>query len=158
LRKKIKSMQSQINILRATRENALKTIDGFSIEELNQIPEGFNNNLIWHLGHMVVTQQLLVYGLSGLPKNVSDEWIAKYRKGTKPEGEVGAEEFEQIKAKMLETIDQMQADFEKGIFKNFKTYPTSYGYTLNSAADAAAFNNVHEAMHLGNLISMKKLV
>jgi len=151
-------MQAQFDILRATRENALKTIADFSIEELNRIPEGFNNNLIWHLGHMVVTQQLLVYKFSGLPMNVSDDWIAKYKKGTKPEGEVSTEEFEQIKSKMLSTVAQMQTDFEKGIFKNFKTYPTSYGYTLSSAASAAAFNNVHEAMHLGNLISMKKLV
>lgn len=151
-------MQSQFDILRATRANALKTIDGFSIEQLNQIPEGFKNNLIWHLGHMVVTQQLLVYKFSGLPMHVSDDWIAKYKKGTKPEAEISYEEFEAIKSKLISTIDQMKTDFEKGIFKEFKTYPTSYGYTLTSAGDAIAFNNVHEAMHLGNLISMKKLV
>lgn len=151
-------MRSQFDILRTTRENALKTIDGFSIEELNRIPEGFNNNLIWHLGHMVVTQQLLVYGLSGLPKNVSDEWIAKYRKGTKPESEVSVQECEQIKSKFISTVDQMQADFEKGIFKEFKTYPTSFGYTMTSIEDAISFNCAHEAMHLGNLISMKKMV
>lgn len=151
-------MQNQFDILRATRENALKIAANFSIEQLNKVPEGLNNNIIWNLGHMVVTQQLLVYGLSKLPMNVPAEWVAKYRKGTKPEGDISAEEYEQIKVAMLETIDQMQADFEKGIFKDFKTYPTSFGYTLNSAVDAAAFNTVHEAMHLGNLILMKKMV
>jgi len=36
-------------------------ITPFSLEQLNKIPEGFNNNLIWNIAHCVVTQQLLCY-------------------------------------------------------------------------------------------------
>ena len=44
-----------------------------SLEELNKIPEGFNNNVIWNIAHVVVTQQLLVYDMSGLPMLIREE-------------------------------------------------------------------------------------
>jgi len=47
-------------------------IEDFSLEELNKIPEGFNNNIIWNIAHVIATQQALVYGLSGLPTQRSN--------------------------------------------------------------------------------------
>ncbi len=151
-------MQNHFNVLKTTRQNILKMVDGLSTEQLNKIPEGFNNNLAWHLGHILITQQLLTYKLSGLSPKVSDEWIAKYKKGTKPEAPVSTEEIAAIKEQLTTSPAQAEMDFADGVFQSFNTYPTSYGITLNSAEDAIIFNNVHEAMHLGNVISMRKLV
>jgi hypothetical protein len=41
-----------------------KFLSGYNLDQLNTIPEGFNNNLIWNIGHIIVSQQLLVYKLS----------------------------------------------------------------------------------------------
>lgn len=149
-------MQNHIDILKATRANILKQIDGISLEQLNLIPEGFNNNLIWNAGHVAVTQQLLCYAMSGLEVKLPKDIISIYRKGAKPEKAVSQEEVDQIKAWLTESIDWLAADLEARIFKTFKTYPTSYGYTLTSIEDAVTFNNVHEGMHLGYIIAMKK--
>ena len=151
-------MQYHFNALKATRQNILKMVDGLTTEQLNKIPEGFNNNLAWHLGHVLITQQLLNYKLAGLSPNVSDEWIAKYRKGTKPEAVISEAEIAAIKEQLTTSISLLEKNFSEGIFKNYKTYPTSYGIELTSIDDAIIFNNVHEAMHLGNVISMRKLV
>ncbi len=151
-------MQYHFNALKTTRQNILKMVDGLSTEQLNKIPEGFNNNLAWHLGHVLVTQQLLVYKLSGLSPKISDEWIAKYKKGSKPEAFISTEEIEDIKQQLVTLPTQTETDFAAGVFQSFNSYPTSYGITLNSTEDAISFNNVHEAMHLGNVISMRKLV
>jgi len=151
-------MQYHFDALKTTRKNILKVVDGFTTEQLNKIPEGFTNNLAWHLGHVLITQQLLTYKLSGLSPKVSNEWIAKYKKGTKPEAFISTEEIEAIKEQLVSSPTQAEKDFAEGIFQSFNTYPTSYGITLNSTEDAIIFNNVHEAMHLGNMISMKKLV
>ena len=72
-------------LLKATRKNILKTHEGLSIEQLNLTPEGFNNNLIWNFGHVIATQQILCYSLSGNKAFVSNDLIEAYRKGTKPE-------------------------------------------------------------------------
>ena len=149
-------MQNHIDILKATRANILKQIDGISLEQLNLIPEGYNNNLIWNAGHVVVTQQRLCYAMSGLEIKLPEGIIAIYKKGAKPKKDVTQEEVDQIKAWLTESIDWLEVDLEAGVFKTFKTYPTSYGYTLNSIEDAVIFINVHEGMQLGYSIAMKK--
>ena len=54
-----------------------------TIEELNKIPEGFNNNIIWNFGHVIVSQQIICYKLSNQPLKVSDEYVNKICKGHK---------------------------------------------------------------------------
>jgi len=151
-------MKNQLDTLRATRKNILKIVEPLSMEQLNVIPKGFNNNLIWNLGHVLATQQLLVYGLSGLPTKMDAEIIDRYRKGTKPDGVVAQEEYDLFKRLTHSTIDEVQADWDAGLFTKFKEYPTSFGIVLTDAAHAIEFNNVHEAMHLGTMIALKKMI
>ena len=58
-------MKIQFDILTKTRAIVLHYIDGLTLEQLHVIPEGFNNNIAWNIAHLVVTQQLLHYSLSG---------------------------------------------------------------------------------------------
>jgi hypothetical protein len=150
---------NQLFTITATSRNLVsKILENHSLEQLNKIPEGFSNNLIWNIGHIVVTQQLLVYKLSGLKMMVSDELVEKYKKGTKPEQEVTQVEVDEIKSLLFATIEKTKKDYESGIFKNFQEYPTSTGFILKNVADAMAFNNFHEGLHIGILMSLRKFV
>jgi len=151
-------MKNHFDYLRATRNNVLKLIDNLNLAQVNEIPEGFNNNLAWNLGHIVATQQRLCYGLSGLPMDLDNEFIAKYRKGSKPEGDISQADLDFMKNQMIVLTDKMEDDFANGIFKEYKEYTTSYNATLTSIDDAILFNNMHEAMHLGFMIALKKKV
>jgi hypothetical protein len=135
-----------------------KILENHTLEQLNKIPEGFSNNLIWNIAHVVVTQQLLVYKLSGLPMMVSDEIIEKYKKGTQPEQKATQAEVDEIKSLLFSTIEKTKEDYAKGVFKNYTEYPTSTGFVLNSIQDALNFNNFHEGLHIGILMSIRKLV
>ena len=128
------------------------------MEQLNTIPKGFNNNLIWNLGHVIATQQLLTYGLSGLAPVVEADLIAAFRKGTRPEGVVSQSDYDRFKELCFSMIDKTSADYSAGIFTEFKTYVSSYNVTLNSVEDAIMFNNVHEGLHLGTMMALKKLI
>jgi hypothetical protein len=107
---------------------------------------------------VVVTQQILVYKLSGLPMLISDELVEKYKKGTKPEHAATQADVDEIKALLFDLIDQTQADFGSGVFTQFTDYPTSSGFVLKNVQDALAYNNFHEGLHLGILMSLKKKV
>lgn len=133
-------------------------LDKFTLEELNKIPAGFNNNIFWNIAHTVVTQQMLVYNLSGQKMNVSDDLVANYRKGSKPEKEVEQEEVNKVKDLLLSTIEQTETDYKNGIFTNYKSYTVTTGTTLNSVEDAITFNNFHEGLHLGSILTLRRAI
>ncbi len=149
-------MQYILEITRTNRRLMQKILDNHSLEQLNKVPDGFKNNLIWNIAHVVVTQQLLVYKLSGLPMMVDDEMVNTFKKGTKTEGVVSQEEVDKVKELMFSTLDQTEKDLEVRVFKNFQEYPTSTGFVLKSLEDAVNFNNFHEGIHLGYILALKK--
>ncbi|QOG03374.1 DinB family protein [Flavobacterium sp. MDT1-60] len=151
-------MNSVFEVQKTIREILLKILDNHSLEQLNKIPTGFGNNLIWNIAHCVSTQQVLVYKLSGLPMLVSEDFINKYRKGTKPEGDVSQAEVDEIRTLLSTTLDQVQKDFADGIFQNYTEYTTSMGYTLKDIKGALDFNNYHEGIHTGIVMSIRKFV
>lgn len=135
----------------------LKSIlENYSLEDLNKVPDRFKNNLIWNIAHTVVTQQLLVYNLSGLPMNVSDDMVAKYKKGTKTEHVASQEEVDEIKSLLFSTVEQMVTDYNNQRFKTYTAYTVSTNSTLRNVEDAIAFNNFHEGIHLGYILALKK--
>lgn len=152
------SMTYQFSILKATRDNIQMQLDGLTIEQLNVIPPGFNNNLVWHYGHILVTQQLLCYALSGLPTYMDQELVNQYRKGTRPESDVSQADYDALVAMDADLLQKLKDDYASGMFKDYKSYTTSYNVTLASIEDAIAFNAIHEAHHFGSIISMRKLV
>ena len=89
------------------RERYLQYLEGFSLEQLAVIPEGFRNNLLWNISHAIVTQQLYCYYNSGLPMYVSEDFIAAYRKGTVPDGHIPTqEEVDTLKKLLISTQEQ----------------------------------------------------
>jgi hypothetical protein len=151
-------MQATIAILRQTRQNIINLINNYNTEQLNQIPKGFNNNLIWNFGHILVTQQLLCYRLAGLDCALENSVIDAYRKGSSPKGPITEGEIQFLKEHCFALVDQLEKDYAAGRFQEYQTYSTSYGTTLHNIEEAITFNTVHEAMHLGSMIAMQKLV
>ena len=124
------------------------------LDVLNKIPERFNNNLFWNIAHVIVTQELLVYNLSGLPMLVSDDMVAKYKKGTKPEVPASEQEVEEFKKLIFTTFERMKEDYENGTFKEYAPYTTSTGTTINNVEEAISFNLFHEGIHLGYVLAL----
>ena len=142
--------------LRTTRSNIISMTKSLSLDQVNHIPPGFNNNIIWNLGHILVTQYLLCYRLSGLPCPIDDYYIGKYRRGSRPEAPVDAKEVAYIRTQLMLSPNQMESDYNEGRFADFQVYLTGYKVELQNAEDAIQFNNIHEGLHLGYVMAMKK--
>ncbi len=141
-----------------TRANMLSLMKPLQLDQLNAIPDGFRNNLVWNFGHVIVTHQLLCYGLSGLKLIVGQPMVEAYRKGSAPQGNVSQETLSEFIELSEETLVRFQHDYAQGIFETFKLYPTSFGVELSRVEEAFQFNLAHEAMHLGTMQAMRKLV
>lgn len=151
-------MNALFELTATSRKMAAAYLENYSLAQLNTIPDGFSNNLFWNIAHIVVTQQLLVYKLSGLPMHVSAEFVEKYKKGSKPEHTATQEEVALVKSLLFSTIEQTKSDYEKNVFQEYSEYPTSTGFTLHTVEEAMQFNAFHEGLHLGIMMSIRKLV
>ena len=151
-------MNQAFEIIQQNRKILHIYLKKYSLEQLNKIPEGFSNNLIWNIGHIIVVQQLLVYKLSGLQPMVSATLISKYARGTRPERDVSQAEVDEIESLLFKTIDQTKNDLENNVFENYHEFKNELGFTIKSAEEAIAFNYFHEATHLGIMMSIKKFV
>ena len=151
-------MKEHTQLLREIRTTLVKELDGLTLEQLNHIPESHNNNIIWNIGHCLVVQQLLCYGLSGLPPYVDKSIGIKYKKGSAPTESVTQEEVNWVKDMLLKSVDLLEKDLAEGKFKSFNPYTVGFGTHLESIEDTVRFNNVHEGIHYGYLLALKKLV
>lgn len=151
-------MQKTFDITLKSREILLQFLENYTPEQLNKIPVGFNNNLIWNIAHIVVVQQMLVYNLSGLPMMVSAEMIDKYKRGTKPEADVTITEIEALKTLLRETIAKTQRDYADGVFCTYQAFTTMTGFQIHSVEDAINFNNYHEGAHTGAMMAIRKFI
>ena len=151
-------MKIQFDVLRISRELILKELEGLTLDQIHETPEGFKNNIAWNVAHVVATQQVLHYKMSGLNCLCPDDLIDDYKKGTSPTKTFTEEEFEEVKELLMGLPDTLEEDFEAGIFENYDEYPTSTGFVLASIETAIAFNNFHEGIHYGIIRAIKKLV
>jgi len=151
-------MTKAIEIIKLPRIALLKAVEELTIEQLNEIPEGFNNNIIWNLAHLVATQQNICYKRAGLDIVIDDQFFTPYLPGTKPERFITAEEVETIKGLFFSTFDQLEADLQNGKFDNYTAWTTRYGNTINTGEEATAFLPFHEGIHTGYIWALKRVI
>ncbi len=151
-------METEFKTTRVSREVYSRFFEDYSLEQLNKVPQGFSNNLIWNIGHIIVSQQMLVYSATGHTPRVSQELINKYMRGTKPEGNVTQVEVDLIKSLLFEPVIKTEEDYHSGLFTTYTPRKTQLGFDLQTVEDAITFNNYHEAIHLGIMMGIRKFV
>ncbi|WGF91375.1 DinB family protein [Aequorivita marisscotiae] len=151
-------MNTSFKIWKKNREQLLAYFNNYSLEQLNKIPSGFSNNLIWNIGHVIVVQQALVYKGSGLEGYVSEELFKLYMPGTKPTGNTSQQEVDDLKGLLMLLLEKTEADFRNGKFVTYNERKVGEGFILSSFEDAHQFNNYHEGMHFGYMMNIRKFV
>lgn len=114
--------------------------------------------MIWNIGHILVTQQKLVYKGANLQGYIPDDMFNRYRSGTKPTVPVTQSEVDEFKYLLISLIDKTEQDYAKGLFVTYNTRITGIGFHLSSIQDAFECNNFHEGLHLGYMKGLRKLV
>ena len=108
------------------------------------------------MSHIVATQQILLYRFSGMPTQVDEAWVDKYKKGTAPESEPSEQEINELSELLISSVLQAEEDYKNGLFRKYNEYTTSTKVTLSSVEDAINFNTYHEGIHLGVVLSQLK--
>ncbi|MFD2147709.1 DinB family protein [Mucilaginibacter antarcticus] len=149
-------MTKAIEIIKMPRLHVLKAIEGLTIEQLNIIPAGFANNIIWNLGHMVAAQQGVCYRRAGEATMIDEDFWNTFKPDSKPERFYDETDLEKIKELFISTLDQLELDLVSKTFPNYTRFTTRYGAELSSIQDAVSFLPFHEGFHIGYIFALKR--
>ena len=120
-----------LDSIQAILQKFSDSISALSENELNRIPKGFNNNIVWNYGHAVISSYLLLYVRTAVYPNYFVPFTEKYKIGSRPEGNVLFEEINELRwlaEKFASTVNQ---DFENGVFNTITPFSTSTYGTIN---------------------------
>ena len=144
-------IESIFDGIRQTRNGFIALINSMSTEQLNLIPAGFKNNIVWNFGHLVVTTPALCYQRTGIQEDFPIPFQNSYKKDTFPTHPIETTEIYFLRELMIHTIDQLEIDYHAGVFNNgFTPYATgTYGATLNSIEEVLMTTLMHDNLHWG---------
>lgn len=145
-------------ITQANRMALLKLTSGLSSSQLQTIPSGFSNNILWNLAHMVAIQQKLMYGLSGLPYVLPEKFVKNYENGTFPKENVDDDEIKTIREYLETSIPKATEDWETGKLKTVIPFETRIKVRLAEFDEVVQFNQFHEGVHTGIILCILKFI
>jgi len=152
------AIDSVFSVNYKNRDLLEKIFDSLTLEELLHIPEGFSNNILWNIGHVIAVQQLLVYKRSGIETFVPGSFVKNFAPGTFPSDEITLKEAEEVRSFLHNTIRQTEQDFLEHKFQSYEIFTARSGFVIDNVVKAIIFNNFHEGVHLGNYPFVEKVV
>jgi hypothetical protein len=134
--------------------------DSIAPELRDVIPNGLRNNIHWQLGHIVTVQASLLYKRCGLELPVPSEYLTWFAKGTSPaDWAPETTPYEALRNDAGRLLDQTRGDLDRYHDARYSEPITvTGGVRLSSFADALEFLAVHEALHLGAMNVMKRIL
>jgi hypothetical protein len=138
-----------------TRNFFLKHAEALDEGTADIQPEGFNNNLRWHVGHVLMTAEFFLFGYPVESTFLPGNYVELFNRGTSPAnwtGEVPSLEvlIGQLKDQLARIKEIPEAKLNEKLEKPFFDFQT-YGETANFAL-------FHETYHLGQMHAMKRLI
>ncbi|MBT2683883.1 DinB family protein [Bacillus sp. ISL-37] len=138
-----------------TRGSFLKNIEVITAEQAIVQPEGFNNNIHWHIGHVLTVTEQFMMGFPKKSNHLPANYIELFGNGTRPSewtGDVPSVDVlrDQMKAQLGRIKEVPTSMLDEKLKKPFLGLET-----FGELANMALF---HEAYHLGQIHAMRKLV
>jgi hypothetical protein len=148
----------QFEILKASRIRLSQLMHTLSLQELLTIPKGFNNNILWQIGHCISSQQRHMYMRSGIPVYISEEFMDNFKIGTSPSIWKTNPNVEEVKHLLMYTVDKLENDLKAEIFENYQSFSLPIGIQVNNHLEALQAAIYHEAEHSGIIFTYLKIL
>lgn len=151
-------MNKSIEIIKKPRIQLTGLVQKLTVEQLNEISAGFNNNILWNLGHLIATEQAICYKRAGLEIRIDESVFLAYKGGTKPQKFIDAGEVDEISKLLISSIGQLEIDYQDKLFTNYTSWTTGSGIEINNIDDALNFLPFHEGLHIGHIMAMSRIL
>ncbi len=124
----------------------------------DRIPEGWNNNMRWHVGHLVLTPRRLVLQPLGIPLGVSGSYLKWFAGGTAPAAwsDEAVPSLEQLADEMIRTPADVLGRVGARLAERFEKPLEVRLATVRNGLEGLALSHVHDGIHLGCMMRLAK--
>jgi hypothetical protein len=151
-------MIKSIDVIKRTRNSLLELVHQLDPQQLNQIPDGFANNIIWNMGHMISAQQGLCYFKGGLKPFMNEEFILAFQPGSRPHLPLASAEIDVIKSLFVTTMEQLENDIEANVFRTYHPWRHRLNIEMTNIHDVLCYLPYHEGLHADRIAIYKRLI
>jgi uncharacterized damage-inducible protein DinB len=118
-------------------------------------PEGFNNTIRWHVGHVLTAAEQFMFGFPKKSTHLPANYLEFFASGTSPaawQGDVPP--LQELIAQMQDQIKRIKEIPAESFSQRLKT-PFIGQETFGELANFAI---LHESIHLGQIKAMKQII
>jgi len=140
-------MTNFLELLEKQRTVLLKKTEHLTTDQYNLIPPGFNNNIIWNMGHVLIISESLLYSNIPFEIPIHEFDTEGFKKGTKPERPISDYVISLIRQSMSDTVPLFRKLLNDAASASFHMPQSDPLHTLISEK-TLRFILFHEDMHL----------
>jgi hypothetical protein len=147
--------QLLLNNMKLTRSFFIKNLDGVDESIVDVQPEGFNNHIHWHVGHVLTATETLLFGFPQNSTNLPANYMELFARGTKPadwKGDVPSVSV--LVTQLKDQLNRMKEIPVESLSVKLKE-PLLGQETFGELVNFALF---HETLHLGHIQAMKRVI
>jgi len=146
---------TQLKVIRSTTLNAVKELNE---SQADTVPEGFNNNIRWNLGHVYLSQERFAFAFAQEPMVVPDGFLELFGRDSKPSEwkvqpptlpaliQLLEDQTSRIEDKLNSRLDEVVS----------KPLIMPSGLILKTIAEYLTFSMYHEGMHVQTIRMLKR--
>lgn len=138
-----------------TRGMFVKNIDALDEGLVGVQPEGFNNTIQWHVGHVLTVAEQFMFGFPKKTSSLPEKYMELFATGTKPadwHGDIPS--VSELSAQLKEQLRRIKEIPLASLNEKLK----SPFHGLETYGEIANFAIFHEANHLGQMQAMKRII
>jgi uncharacterized damage-inducible protein DinB len=138
-----------------TRNYLIKNVEAFDEAILDVQPQGFNNTIHWHIGHVLTVAEQFMFGFPKKSTSLPANYMELFATGTKPadwQGDVPS--VQELHAQLKEQLKRIKDIPGESFNEKLKT-PFLGQETFGELANFGVF---HETLHLGQMQAMKRVI
>jgi hypothetical protein len=152
------SVERLLHEAKCVRSWLVQSAQRLTEAEILAIPRGSRNNILWNIGHVITDQCNMIYARCGLAGPLPAEYIAFFDPGTSPADWNATPIIEDVLRHASMLGERIETDYREGRFSSYRPNTLDDGITLADFESALSHCNLHEAMHLGVVVTLRKLV
>ncbi|MEY2196348.1 DinB family protein [Neobacillus sp. BF23-41] len=137
------------------RDRFVKSVDALDEGIADVQPEGFNNTIHWHVGHVLTVAEQFMFGFPKKSTQLPANYMELFASGTRPaawQGEVPS--VQELIVQLQEQVSRIKEIPAESFNQRLKN-PFLGQETFGELTNFAIF---HESIHLGQIQAMKRVI